>query len=112
MNRNETPIIGSFETLDAAEAARANLLASGLAPERVELRILADEAGGTSGNFVVGNGHSAGSSVISIDGVATYPENFATVRTAGHCLVLVAPQDESERTHVVTLLGAALVPNP
>ncbi|MGE0800584.1 MAG: hypothetical protein AB7O55_19850 [Lautropia sp.] len=105
-------MIGSFETLEPVERLRRELLAAGVPDDRVELRVLADEAGGSAGNFAVGNGDTSSGSLLSVAGVASYPKNFAEVRTPGHCLLVVCPASEEQRGRVIDLMGQAYVPEP
>jgi len=52
------PLLRSFGTLDEMMAARQALLAAGLPADRIETRVIQDEAGPVEGNFLVGNGRT------------------------------------------------------
>lgn len=45
------PVIGAYDTLDAAQSAREALLANGFAPDDIELRVMQTEAGPVKNNF-------------------------------------------------------------
>ena len=100
------PIVASFDSLEAAERARQRLLDSGIAAA-IDLSVLADDRSSTKGNFSVGNGVANAESPLSIGGVASYPENFAKVETAGQCILRVVCTDDASRRRAVLILAEA-----
>jgi hypothetical protein len=102
---NTEPLVAAFDTLEAAERARQRLLATGIAADAVELSVLADDRSTTKGNFSVGNGVATADSPLSIDGVASYPENFAKVETAGQCILRVACSDAASQRRAQSILA-------
>ena len=99
------PIVASFDTLEAAERARQRLLDLGITADAIDLSVLADDRSSTKGNFSVGNGVTTADSPLSIGGVASYPENFAKVETAGQCILRVACFDEPSRRRAELILA-------
>lgn len=110
------PLICSFDSLEAAQLAREEVLAEGLPEESVLLRVTGDEAGPVEGNFVSGNGRPEGetSREDAVPGGAiAYDCNFARTVSRGVCLLVAQAADEAQRRHVVALLdqlGARLTP--
>ncbi len=105
-NTSQAPEAATFDTLEAAEAARHRLLDAGVDADAIELRVIAEDRPSTKGSFNVGNGQPTADSVLSIGGVASYPENFSKVETAGQCIVIVVPPTEQERGRIRSLLDA------
>jgi hypothetical protein len=105
-------VVGSFQNLEGAEAARKSLLAKGIDRDSIELQVIADEAGATEGNFASGNGKSVGDSPLSIGGVGQYGDNFANPTFSGTCLLLVFTADETQRRLVLEELGPNIRTDP
>jgi len=51
----QNPIVRTFKHLDAAEQARADLLAAGIPADGVAIDVRIDETGPVQGNFVTGD---------------------------------------------------------
>jgi hypothetical protein len=96
-----TPILRSFDTLEAAAAAVNALVSAGFAHGAIELRALEDEAGPPEGNFIIGNGrtaHGGAPDAIRVGLDVPYEENFKQpVRRSGHLLMVDARGDEQRR---------------
>lgn len=106
------PVVGSFDSLEGAQAARKSLLAKGVDPASIEVQVVADEAGATDGNFASGNGRTSGDSPISIGGVGQYGDNFANPAFSGSCLLMIYPADDAERNLVLAELGTNIRTDP
>ena len=106
------PVVGSFENLEGAQAARSSLLAKGVGPESIEVQVIADEAGATDGNFASGNGRTTADSPLSIGGVGQYDDNFASPAFSGSCLLLIYPADDAQRTLILDELGPNIRSDP
>jgi hypothetical protein len=98
----------SFARFEDLEAARAQLLAAGLAPEAVQVRVVDDEAGPVEGNFVSGNGRMAPGGRATADvktGAAVdYARNFAATAARGAHLLVVAAADDAQRVRAVEVV--------
>jgi hypothetical protein len=96
----QEPVIHSYENLDEANAARRALLDAGVPADRIEVRVLQDEAGPTEGNFLVGNGrtvHGGPPDAVLTGPEVPYEENFARTVTRGAYLVMVSVSDPAAR---------------
>jgi hypothetical protein len=105
-------VVGSFKSLEGAQAARNALVAKGVDAESIDVQVIADEAGATDGNFAIGNGRSTGDSPISIGGVGEYGDNFADPSFSGTCLLMVYPADDAQRNLIVGELGSNIRVDP
>jgi hypothetical protein len=104
------PLVRSFASLDEATQARQALLDEGIDPERMEVRVIQDEAGPVEGNFVSGNGRAAHGG--EPDAVRTGPEipyedNFKRTVTRGVHLLMVDVRDEDSRARAQGVLSQA-----
>jgi hypothetical protein len=102
----EQVIIRAFDSQAGAEQARDALLAAGFERSDLELCARQDEAGGTQGNFTVGD----------YDGDAddpVYERNFARERVVGSFLLTVAARDPSGAQRAADILQryGAIDPN-
>ncbi|MFL6634807.1 MAG: hypothetical protein ACJ8HJ_21090 [Massilia sp.] len=68
----QQPIVRTFKHVTAAEQARAELLAAGVAADDVAIDVRIDEAGPVQGNFTVGDAPSA-------TGKTAYSHTYAPV---------------------------------
>ena len=66
------PIIRTFKQVTAAEQARAELLAAGIAADDVAIDVRIDEAGPVQGNFTVGDSPA-------VTGKTAYSHTYAPV---------------------------------
>ena len=101
------PILISFDTFEAACAARDELVAAGLPPAAVQLREMEDEAGPVEGNFVIGNGRSVAAgrgADVRADGDFPYAANFANTAARGVHLLVVEVIDEAQRAQAAGIL--------
>jgi hypothetical protein len=73
-----------FDSLRAAEDARAALLAAGFAREDVQLQVRDDEAGPAAGNFTVGNSSAEGEKPDN----HIYATNYQHTARPGGCLLI------------------------
>jgi hypothetical protein len=102
-----TFLLRSFDTFEAASAARDALVAAGFDPAAVQLRVLDDEAGPAEGNFLIGNGrttHGRPPRGVLAGPEVPYEENFAQVVFRGNQLLAVEVADESQRRRALALL--------
>jgi hypothetical protein len=102
------PLLRSFSTLDEMMAARQALLDAGVPAERIETRVIEDEAGPVEGNFLVGNGRTTHGG--PPDGVLAGPEvpyepNFSRIVTRGGHLLLVHAIGAAQREQAMEVLG-------
>ena len=93
----EQVIIRVFDALSGAEQAREALLAAGFARSDVELSARLDEAGGTQGNFTVGDYSGDRDDPV-------YERNFAHERVDGGCLLTVAARDAAGAQRAADIL--------
>jgi hypothetical protein len=82
----EQVIIRVFDALSCAEQAREALLAAGFERAQVELSVRRDEAGGTKGNFTVGDYSGKADDPV-------YERDFAHERVDGDCMLTVTAHD-------------------
>jgi len=102
-----TPLIRSFSRFEDATRARDELLAAGLPPAAVQLRVAEDEAGPVEGNFVIGNGRSATGAApgpLRVGGDVPYAENFAAPSARGTNLLIVEAGDARHREQALAIL--------
>ena len=109
-NHNMAPgVLRSFESFEAAEAVRAELISAGLSADAVSIDVREDEAGPVEGNFMVGNGRG-----LPIDGPVVAPDvapetpyetNFSKVVTRGVYLLIVERVPPSLSAEVAALLA-------
>lgn len=99
-----------FSSLSAAQGAVNRLLAAGIPAACMKIDSRADEAGGTEGNFAVGNqetGHTPfHDSTITIDD-RVYEKDFASVKWRGTILLSVEPNDTEQEAKAVAILNGA-----
>jgi len=92
-NEGMEPIIATFASIDDASAARASLIAQGVAAEHIELRVSTDEAGPVEGNFLIGNGrterHDDSPRGVLAGPEVPYDENFRNPVFRGSCLLII-----------------------
>jgi hypothetical protein len=93
----EQVIIRIFDTFSCAEQAREALLAAGFEHSGVELSIRADEAGGTKGNFTVGNYRGAADGPI-------YERDFAHESAGGDCVLTVTARDAADAGRAAAIM--------
>jgi hypothetical protein len=103
-----TPLLKVFDDLEAADAARHELIKAGWLPAAIQLRVLEDEAGPVEGNFLVGNGRAARGaqrpSPAPLNHPPDYELNFARVVWRGVCLLVVDVADDGESARRCTEL--------
>ena len=102
------PLVCSFDNLDSASNAREALLASGVKPDLVELRVIQDEAGPVEGNFLIGNGrttHGGEPGPVLAGPEVPYERNFRETITRGVHLLMVHVSDPSVRGDAQRLLA-------
>jgi hypothetical protein len=102
----EQVIIRVFDELSCAEQAREALLAAGFARSDVELCARLDEAGGTKGNFTVGDYRGDSDDPV-------YERNFAHERVDGGCVLTVTAHDAAGAQRAADILQryGAIDPN-
>lgn len=101
-------LIRSFDTFDAAQAARQALVQAGVPPGQLELRVIDDEAGPVQGNFVIGNGITTEGRPpqgVLAGGEVPYEPNFARLVNRGVHLLLVHPGDGIDQDHAEQVLA-------
>jgi hypothetical protein len=103
-----TPLLRTYETFDAAVAAREALLAAGFDAQAVRFRVMEDEAGPVEGNFLIGNGRTAHDGPPT--GVRAGPEvpygpNFARPVSRGAHLLAIETADEDQRRRALDTLA-------
>jgi hypothetical protein len=86
-----------FEDFGAAERARAELLADGIAQDRVQLTAYNDEAGPTASNFTVGNDPD-------VVGGEAYQRTFAPRGPEGHYIMIVSAADEGQAGRAAAIM--------
>jgi hypothetical protein len=99
----ERVIVRVFDAFDCAEQAREALLAAGFGLSQVELSVRRDEAGGTKGNFTVGDYTGKADDPV-------YERNFAHERVDGDCVLMVTAPDAIEAARAAAIMrryGAA-----
>jgi len=103
------PLLRSFGTLDEMMAARQALLAAGLPADRIETRVIQDEAGPVEGNFLVGNGrttHGGPPGAVLAGPEVPYEENFSRTVTRGGHLLLVHAVGAAQRDQAQQVLAS------
>jgi hypothetical protein len=93
----EQVIIRVFDTFSCAEQARDALLAAGFERAGVELSVRRDEAGGTKGNFTVGNYRGAADDPV-------YERDFAHERVDGDCVLTVTVRDAADAGRAAAIM--------
>jgi hypothetical protein len=92
-------MLRTFDSLEEASAALDALHAAGLPHGMAQVRVLQDEAGPGSGNFVIGNGqttHGGAPGAVRTGLEVPYDENFREPAwRAGH-LLMVAPENDAQ----------------
>ena len=99
----ENVIVRVFNAFDCAEQAREALLAAGFERSHVQLCARQDEAGGTRGNFTVGD-YSG-----KVDD-PVYERDFAHERLDGGCVLTVTARDAADAARAAAIMqryGAA-----
>jgi hypothetical protein len=89
----EKVIVRVFDAFSCAEQAREALLAAGFDRDQLELSVRRDEAGGTQGNFTVGE---------SDDPV--YERDFAHERVDGDCVLTVTARAEDDAARAADIM--------
>jgi hypothetical protein len=89
-------VLRSFSRLNDAENAKRLLITAGIRDEDIAIDARLDEAGGTEGNFVIGNGIEPPfkGPDRGTTGGTDYHTNFASVQWRGTILLLVDLNDE------------------
>lgn len=85
----EKVIVRVFDAFSCAEQAREALLAAGFELAQVEFSVRRDEAGGTRGNFTVGDYRGE-------DDTPVYERDFAHERVDGDCMLTVSARDAAD----------------
>jgi hypothetical protein len=93
----EQVILRVFDSFDCAEQAREALLAAGFERSCVELSVRRDEAGGTQGNFTVGNYTGKADDPV-------YERDFAHERVDGDCLLTVTARDAADAARAAAIM--------
>ncbi|MDB5868451.1 MAG: hypothetical protein JWP96_783 [Polaromonas sp.] len=91
-------VLRVFDEFDKAEKAHNALLAAGFEASNVELTVMADEAGGTKGNFVVGNA-GAGSAADK-----NYGADFAEVAFGSIYLLSADAANDDSRHRAIAMM--------
>jgi hypothetical protein len=105
MNEHRSPtLLRSFTQLADAEAAAYRLIAAGISPSDISIDTRIDEAGGTQGNFAIGNGNEPPHPDMPLSADADYEKNFKSVEWHGAFLLLVRMDDDRQKEKVSTLL--------
>jgi hypothetical protein len=94
----DNQIIRLFENFGAAERARAELLADGIAEDRVQLKACNDEAGPGVSNFTVGNDPA-------VVGGEAYQRTFAPGPPEGHYLMIVSALDDGQADRAADIMA-------
>ena len=101
------PLVRSFASLDEATHARQALVDEGIDPDRMEVRVIQDEAGPVEGNFVAGNGrtaHGGEPGAVLAGPEIPYEENFKRTVTRGVHLLMVDVRDADSRARAQGVL--------
>jgi hypothetical protein len=93
----EQVVIRVFDTFSCAEQAREALLEAGFERAGVELSVRGDEAGGTTGNFTVGNYRGAADGPV-------YERDFAHERVVGDCVLTVTARDAADAGRAAAIM--------
>lgn len=105
----ENVIIRTFKQLAAAEEARTELLAAGIAADDVDVTVRTDETGAVQGNFTVGDDPE-------VTGKTAYSHTYAPVAQddVRDCQLTVTAGDAALAERAVAILDrlGALDPDP
>lgn len=102
------PLVSSFDSFEAATRAREALVAGGVNPDMVQIRVIQDEAGPVEGNFWVGNSRAADggeSKGIRAGPEVPYDKNFRNTVNRGVHLVMVNVTEAILRERAQGILG-------
>lgn len=108
-------LLRSFTHLADAESAAQRLIDAGIPASRFSIDARVDEAGGTRGNFAIGNGEgdspSQGHGGYTPADNNAYEKNFKAVEWKGAFLLLVKANDVDQKAQVAALLeGCGIEP--
>jgi hypothetical protein len=98
-------LLRSFTQLSDAEAAADRLKDAGIPSSNISIDTRIDEAGGTQGNFAVGNGiepNPLTDTHLSTD--SDYEKNFKPVKWQGAFLLLIRLDDDQQKEMASALL--------
>jgi hypothetical protein len=105
----QNPIVRTFVHLAAAQQARTDLLAAGIAADNVTIDVRVDETGPVQGNFSVGDSPE-------IKGKTAYTHTYAPTAQddVRDCQVTVTAVDAAQEQQAVAILErlGALDPDP
>lgn len=95
----QQPIIRTFKHVDAAQQARTELLAAGIAADDVAIDVRVDETGAVQGNFTVGDSPA-------VTGKTAYSHTYAPVaqEDVRDCQVTVNPADAALAERATAIL--------
>lgn len=93
-----TQIVRIFDNYDAAQRARAELIASGFADERVQLKVKQDEAGPAKSNFTVGNDPN-------VVGGQAYSRTYAPTNQVEYFMMTVLANDPGEAEGAASIMA-------
>jgi hypothetical protein len=94
----DNEIVRLFEDFGAAERARAELLADGIAEDCVQLKACSDEAGPGISNFTVGNDPN-------VVGGEAYQRTFAPRGPEGYYLMIVSAADDGQADRAADIMA-------
>jgi hypothetical protein len=105
----QNPIIRTFVHVTAAEQAREELLAAGIAQDGVKIDVRIDETGPVQGNFTVGDNPE-------VKGKTAYTHTYAPTAQddVRDCQVTVTAQDAAQAEQAAAILDrlGGLDPDP
>ena len=105
----QNPIVRTFVQLAAAEQARNELLAAGIAADSVAIDVRIDETGPVQGNFTVGDDPS-------VKGKTAYTHTYAPTaqEDVRDCQITVTAVDAAQAEQAIVILDrlGALNPDP
>jgi hypothetical protein len=105
----QNPIVRTFVHLDAAQQARTELLAAGIAEDGVVIDVRIDETGPVQGNFTVGDDPD-------VKGKTAYTHTYAPVAQddVRDCQITVTTLDAAQAEQAAAILDrlGALDPDP
>jgi hypothetical protein len=95
----QNPIVRTFVQLAAAEQARNELLAAGIAADNIAIDVRIDESGPVQGNFTVGDDPS-------VKGKTAYSHTYAPTaqEDVRHFQITVTPADAAQAQQAVAIL--------
>jgi hypothetical protein len=95
----QQPIVRTFKHVTAAEQARVELLAAGIAADDVAIDVRVDESGPVQGNFTVGDSPA-------VTGKTAYSHTYAPVaqEDVRDCQVTVNPADAALAERAAAIL--------